>query len=44
VQVVDPEADLVGQRAVFKTEFPHLAGGGAEQTELWLKSNAAATW
>jgi hypothetical protein len=24
-QVVDPGADLVGQRAAFKTEFPHLA-------------------
>jgi hypothetical protein len=33
-QVVDPRADLVGQRAVFKTELPHLAGGGADQTEL----------
>jgi hypothetical protein len=43
-QVVDPSADLMGQRAVFKTELPHLPGGGAEQTELQLKGNAAAAW
>jgi hypothetical protein len=44
VEVVDPRADLVGKRAVFKTEFPHLAGGGADQTESQVKGNAAATW
>jgi hypothetical protein len=27
-KVVDPGADLLGQRAAFKTELPHLAGGG----------------
>jgi hypothetical protein len=27
-QVVDPGADLVGQRAVFKIEFQPLLGGG----------------
>jgi hypothetical protein len=43
-QVVDPRADLVGQRATFKTELPHLAGGGADKTELQLKGNEAATW
>jgi hypothetical protein len=43
-QVVDPGADLIGQRAVFKTELPHLAGGGADQTELQLKENAVPTW
>jgi hypothetical protein len=32
VEVVDPRADLVGQRAVFKTELPHLAREGADQT------------
>jgi hypothetical protein len=36
--------DLVRQRAVFKTEFMHLAGGGADQTELQLKGNADAAW
>jgi hypothetical protein len=40
-QVVDPRADLVGQRTAFKTEFPHLAEGGTDQTELQLKGNAA---
>jgi hypothetical protein len=43
-QVVDPGADLVGQRAAFKTELPHLAGEGADQTELKLKGNTSATW
>jgi hypothetical protein len=38
--VVDPIADLVGQKA----ELPHLAGGGADQTELQLKCNVAVTW
>jgi hypothetical protein len=27
-KVVDPRADLMGQRVAFKTELPHLAGGG----------------
>jgi hypothetical protein len=31
-QVVDPRADLMGQRTVFKTELPHFAGGEADQT------------
>jgi hypothetical protein len=43
-QLVDPKADLVGQRSAFKTELPHLAGGGANQTELQLKGNTAAAW
>jgi hypothetical protein len=43
-QVVDPEADFVGQRVEFKTELVHLAGGGADQTELPLKGNTVATW
>jgi hypothetical protein len=43
-QVVDPGADLMGQRAAFKTELPKLAGGGADQMELQLKGNAAAAW
>jgi hypothetical protein len=30
-QVVDPRADVVGQRAEFKTELHHLAGVGAYQ-------------
>jgi hypothetical protein len=38
---VDLGAYLVGQRAVFKTKLLHLAGGGADQTELRLKGNAA---
>jgi hypothetical protein len=33
---MDPGAGLVGQRAVLKTELPHLAGGRADQTELKL--------
>jgi hypothetical protein len=41
-QVVDPRDNLVGQRAVFKTELPHLARGVADRTELQLKSNTAA--
>jgi hypothetical protein len=36
---VDPRADLLGQRAAFKTKLPHLAGGGAYQTKLQLKDN-----
>jgi hypothetical protein len=43
-QVLDPGADLMGQRAAFKTELTSLVGGGADQTELQLKDNAAATW
>jgi hypothetical protein len=43
-QVVDPRDGLMGQRAALKTEFPHLAGGGADQTELQLKGSAAANW
>jgi hypothetical protein len=31
-QVVYLRADLIGQRAVFKTELPHLTRGGADQT------------
>jgi hypothetical protein len=31
-RVVDRRADLLNQRAAFKLELPHLAGGGAEQT------------
>jgi hypothetical protein len=42
VQVVDHRTDLLGQKAVFKTELPHLDGEGADQTELQLKGNAAA--
>jgi hypothetical protein len=41
-QVVDPRADLMRQRAAFKTELPHLARGGDEQTELRLKGNTNA--
>jgi hypothetical protein len=41
-QEVDPGADLMGQRAVLKTDLPHLAGEGADQTELQLKGNSAA--
>jgi hypothetical protein len=40
---VDPRAGLVGQMAVYKTELPHIAEGGADQTELQIKGNAAAT-
>jgi hypothetical protein len=41
---VDSGAGLMGQRTVFKTELPHLARGGADQTELQLKDNAVAAW
>jgi hypothetical protein len=41
---MDPVADLMEHRAAFKTELPHLAGGEADQTELQLKGNTAATW
>jgi hypothetical protein len=37
-KVVDPEADLVGQRALLKTELSHCAGGGADQTEFQLRA------
>jgi hypothetical protein len=30
--VVDPEADLMGQKAIFKTELAHIAGRRANQT------------
>jgi hypothetical protein len=43
-QEVYPGADLMGDRAALKTELPHLTGGETDQTELSLKSNAAATW
>jgi hypothetical protein len=43
-QVVDPGSDLLEQKTVFKTELPHLARGGANQTELQLKDNTAAAW
>jgi hypothetical protein len=42
--VVYLKADLVGQRAAFKTELPHLVGGVADQTELELKGNTATAW
>jgi hypothetical protein len=35
-QLVDPGAGLVEQKVVFKTELPHLPGGGIDQTELQL--------
>jgi hypothetical protein len=31
-QVVDPRADLLNQKEAFKTKFPHLSEGGADQT------------
>jgi hypothetical protein len=34
--MVDTCALLQGLRVVFKTELPHLAGGGADQKELQL--------
>jgi hypothetical protein len=43
-QVVDPRADLLGHKAVFKTKLPYLAGGGVNKTELQLKDNTAASW
>jgi hypothetical protein len=43
-QVTDPGADLVGQMAVFQTELSHLTREGANQTQLQVKGNAAATW
>jgi hypothetical protein len=35
---------VLGQKAAFKTEFSHLVEGEADQTELQLKGNPAATW
>jgi hypothetical protein len=32
----------MGQRAALKTELYHLAGGGADQTELQLKKTTTA--
>jgi hypothetical protein len=43
-QVVYPRADHVGQRAAFKTELSHLAGGGTDQTELQLRGSTAVVW
>jgi hypothetical protein len=45
-QVVDLGADFLVPvpRAAFKTELPDLTGGGADQTELQLKGNAASSW
>jgi hypothetical protein len=43
-KVVDPRADLLGQKAAYKTELTHLAGGGANETELKLKGNPAVAW
>jgi hypothetical protein len=34
----------LGQRAAFKSEFPHLAGGATNQTQLLLKDNTAVPW
>jgi hypothetical protein len=31
--IVDCWANLVGVRVVYKTEFPHFAGGAADQPE-----------
>jgi hypothetical protein len=42
--MVDPRADIMEQKEAFKTEFPHLVWGGADQTELQLKGNTAAAW
>jgi hypothetical protein len=38
---VDSRADLLNERAAFKTELPHLAREGADQTELQLRNNIA---
>jgi hypothetical protein len=40
-QVLDPRADLTGQRTILKSELPNLTPGGADQTELKLKRKAA---
>jgi hypothetical protein len=42
--MVDLGADIIGQRALFKTELPHLAGAGVYQTVLQLKGNKLAAW
>jgi hypothetical protein len=39
---MNPRADLMGQRVVFKNELTHLAGGRGDQIELQLKGNKAA--
>jgi hypothetical protein len=31
-------------KPIFKTEWPHLAGGGTDQTELQWYGKATATW
>jgi hypothetical protein len=41
-QVVEPRAELVEQKAVFKTELPHFVGREAGQTDFQLKGNMAA--
>jgi hypothetical protein len=43
-QGVYPRTDLRGQRAAFKTELLHLAGGEDDKTKLQLKCNTVATW
>jgi hypothetical protein len=43
-KVVDPRADLLGKREVFKTKLCHLAGEGANQIELQLKDNTTTGW
>jgi hypothetical protein len=42
-QVVDPGADL-WDRGKHSKLNSNLIGGGADQTELLLKGNTAATW
>jgi hypothetical protein len=43
-QEVDIRADLLVQRAALKSKLPHLAGGGADQTELQQKDNTVDEW
>jgi hypothetical protein len=43
-QVVNPKADLLAHRTVFKTKLPHFAGGGTDKIELQMKDNTAASW
>jgi hypothetical protein len=43
-QLVDSRANLMGHRAGLKTELPHHAREGADQTRLQLEVNASATW
>jgi hypothetical protein len=40
---VDPRADLLDQRAAFKTERPHVAGGGADQRCNWRITHLPAS-